>query len=128
MEIQEAVEILSSLTSPPEGMSPSQYRELVALESQGDAELDRLMRGIFPIDRYERFDDLRRKRRERSLDASEQAEYDRLSAEAELLTLRKAYAAVLLKWRGCKLPTDAELEAEFNRQWWGPPGEAGAAD
>jgi hypothetical protein len=102
-------------------MTPGQYSELLALESQEDAELDRVMHSVFPSDQYERFADLRQKRRERSLDASEQAEYDRLSDEADLLTLRKAYAAVLLKWRGCKLPTNAELEAEFNRLWWETP-------
>ena len=37
---------------------------------------------------------------------------DRLAQEADLLALRKAYAAVLLKWRGHRLPSLAELEAQ----------------
>jgi hypothetical protein len=34
-----------------------------------------------------------------------------MAHEADLLVLRKAYAGVLLKWRGHKVPTLAELEA-----------------
>ncbi len=37
---------------------------------------------------------------------------DQLVQEADLRTLRKAYDGVLLKWRGHRLPTLAELSAE----------------
>jgi hypothetical protein len=35
-----------------------------------------------------------------------------LRQKADQLMLRKAYAYVLLKWRGHRLPTLAELEAQ----------------
>src|SRR6266545_111576 len=41
-----------------------------------------------------------------------QTSLDRLTQDADLRTLRKAYAAVLLKWRGHRLPTLADLEAQ----------------
>ena len=56
---------------------------------------------------YERLNTLRDERRERPLISSEQAELDRLSQDADTLVLRKAYAAVLLTWRGQRLSSPA---------------------
>ena len=47
-------------------------------------------------------------RAERRLTEAEQQEWESLRLEADGLMFRKAYAAVLLKWRGERLPTLAE--------------------
>ena len=57
------------------------------------------------------FAGLREKRRAGTITETEQTALDQLTQEADLLTLRKAYAAVLLKWRGYKLPSLATLES-----------------
>ena len=66
---------------------------------------------IVPAEQSEHYAALCEKRRAGTITAPEQAILDQLSQEADLLTLRKAYAAVLLKWRGHRLPTLAEMEA-----------------
>jgi hypothetical protein len=50
-------------------------------------------------------------RRAGTLEPDERATLERLTQEADLRTLRKAYAAVLLKWRGHRLPGLTELSA-----------------
>lgn len=56
-------------------------------------------------------DDLRERRRAGIITEPEQHALTSMAHEADLLMLRKAYAGVLLKWRGQKVPTLAELEA-----------------
>lgn len=46
-----------------------------------------------------------------TLSESEHQELDAQQYQADLLMYRKAYAALLLKWRGEHVPTVAELEA-----------------
>ncbi len=67
---------------------------------------------IVPAEQAEHYAALREKRRASTITAPEQATLDQLSQEVDLLTVRKAYAAVLLKWRGHRLPALAELEAQ----------------
>jgi len=49
---------------------------------------------------------------ERRFTKAEQQEWENLRLEADLLMFRKAYAVVLLKWRGERIPTVAELETQ----------------
>jgi hypothetical protein len=67
---------------------------------------------MFPAEQSEHYAALREKRRASTITAPDQATLDQLSQEVDLLTVRKAYAAVLLKWRGHRLPALAELEAQ----------------
>ncbi|MFL5802068.1 MAG: hypothetical protein ACJ8CR_10055 [Roseiflexaceae bacterium] len=83
---------------------------LTILEALSDDELWKIARSTFPDEQYEQFAELREKRRAGTITEAEQTV--RLAQEADLLTLRKAYAAVLLKWRGYKLPDLATLEAQ----------------
>jgi hypothetical protein len=85
---------------------------LIALELLSDAELWQIVRSTLPEAQTEQFDELRERRRAGTITANQQATLDRLTQEADLLALRKAYAAVLLKWRGHRLPTLAQLEAQ----------------
>jgi hypothetical protein len=50
-------------------------------------------------------------RAERPLNKAEQVEWEALQLEADSLMFRKAYAALLLKWRGERIPAVADLGA-----------------
>jgi hypothetical protein len=101
----------SNIPALPDDLPDPTRTALTALESLSDEALWHVMRATFPTDQYEQFAELRERRRAGPITPDEQATLDRLTQEAELLTLRKAYAAVLLKWRGQRLPTLSELEA-----------------
>ena len=93
----------SSLPPLPDGLSPAFRDALLALETLSDDKLQRVADAAMPEAAYERLAALRDERRERPLTADEQAELDRLTQDADTLVLKKAYAAVLLKWRGHRL-------------------------
>src|SRR4051812_2125055 len=73
---------------------------LTSLEALNDDDLWQMVRSSMPEAEYEQFTALRAKRRAGTIAPDEQAILDRLTQEADLQMLRKAYAAVLLKWRG----------------------------
>ena len=101
----------SSLPPLPDDLAPAFRDALLALESLPDDELQQIADATMPEVAYERLSALRDERRERPLISNEQAELDRLSQDADTLVLRKAYAAVLLTWRGQRLsllPASAE--------------------
>jgi hypothetical protein len=58
------------------------------------------------MDRYEA---LLYKNANESLNPTEKDELNHLRQKADLLTLRKAHAAALLRWRGYQLPPAANL-------------------
>jgi hypothetical protein len=104
------VQTLSTSIPPLPDDLPSPARDaLTALEGLSDDALWQVMRGMFPDDHYEQLVVLREKHRTGTLLPDEQATLDRLVQEADLLALRKAYAAVLLKWRGHRLPSLTDL-------------------
>ena len=84
----------------------------MSLEALSDDQLWQIVRSAIPEAEYGQFTELRAKRRAGTLGPDEQATLERLTQEADLRTLRKAYAAVLLKWRGHHLPTLTELSAQ----------------
>jgi len=85
---------------------------LTSLEALNDDDLWLMVRSSMPDAEYEQFTELRAKHRDGTIAPDEQALLTRLTQEADLRTLRKAYAAVLLKWRGHRLPTLGELSAQ----------------
>jgi hypothetical protein len=89
----------SSIPPLPDDLPPATRDALIALERLSDDELAQIMRNSMPEDQFERLSELREKRHAGTPTEGEQAELDQLLQEADLLTLRKAYAAVLLKWR-----------------------------
>ncbi len=104
---------LSSTIPPlPDDLPPAMGDALTVLETLSDDELWKVARSTFPDQQYEQFAELREKRRAGTITESERTVLDRLAQEADLLTLRKAYATVLLKWRGHRLPSLAALEAQ----------------
>ncbi|HEX6543857.1 MAG TPA: hypothetical protein VF040_19030 [Ktedonobacterales bacterium] len=90
----------SSLPPLPDDLPPATRDALMALESLNDNELQQVVQATLPDQQYERLTMLREQRRERILSANEQTDLDQLQQEADTLVLKKAYAAVLLKWRG----------------------------
>lgn len=104
------VQTLSASLPPlPEDLAPAMRDALAALEQLSDADLAQLAHATFPHDDYDLLTSLREKRRAGDpLSEQEQSELERLTETADLLTLKKAYAAVLLKWRGQALPTLSE--------------------
>ncbi|MBI3959679.1 MAG: hypothetical protein HY328_12795 [Chloroflexi bacterium] len=58
----------------------------------------------FPSDKWEEYESLLDKKKQTALSSAEVARLDSLRYEADLLTLRKGYAAVLLKRRGYQAP------------------------
>ncbi len=98
----------SSLPPLPDDLAPALRDALMALEALSDAELQQVADAHMSETQYERLADLRDERRQRSLTPDEQTQLDRLMQDADTLVLRKAYAAVLLKWRGEALPPPAD--------------------
>lgn len=105
------VQTLSSSLPPlPDDLSPTMRDALISLEQESDEALWDLTRATMADDQYALLTDLREKRRSGSLSAEEQDALDHVMQEADLLTLKKAYAATLLKWRGHRLPPVQAVE------------------
>lgn len=85
-------------------------QELNALESLSDEELWEVMLQEMPAARCRRWEHLLEKRREGALSPKEQGELNALKREGEFTMLAKGRAAVILKWRGHRIPSPAELE------------------
>ncbi|HAI70666.1 MAG TPA: hypothetical protein DCM38_14670 [Gammaproteobacteria bacterium] len=102
----------ANVPSLPENL-PETLREIwLALEQLDDEALCGIARGTISQQHQEEYSLLLEKNRQGSLTASEQTMLDKLYFEANQYMLRKAYANVLLKWRGHQLPTLAELSCQ----------------
>jgi hypothetical protein len=98
------------------GMPPSvrnlsaQYsQECLALERLSNSRLQQVARGTLPAARQRRYNLLLRKNQAGTLSEREREQLSQLGDEARRLTVRKAYAFALLKWRGRPIPTPVEL-------------------
>lgn len=101
--------LASTIPLLPDDLSPATQNALTAIESLSNERLQATVRDTLPEVDQKHYLQLREKRRSHTLTADEQATLDHLTQEADLLTLKKAYAAVLLKWRDQQPPTLAEL-------------------
>ena len=101
----------SGLPPLPDDLSPVMHQALLALEQLSDAELEVVVRERMAEAQVEQYNELRERQRANLLAETEQQTLAEMLHQADLLMLRKAYAAVLLKWRGGRVPTLAELEA-----------------
>lgn len=99
--------------SLPEGMRA----DLLALEKLDDDALWQVAHSTVQPTQQARHSLLLEKNRQDSLTEPERARLMQLRQEVDQLMLRKVYAYVLLKWRGYRLPTLAELEAVESR-WY----------
>ncbi|MBM3145044.1 MAG: hypothetical protein FJ010_08760 [Chloroflexi bacterium] len=90
---------------------PFQYQpDILPLLQMSDASLQIEMQRAFPQERWSEYEILLDKKKTGSLTRKEEKRLDDLRREADLLTFRRGYAAVLLKRRGYRLPTLQELE------------------
>lgn len=90
---------------------PYQYQpDVFPLLQMDDANLQREMSRTFPPERFVEYEALLERKKTGALTNAEQERLDTLRREADVLTFRRGYAAVLLKRRGCRLPTLQELE------------------
>jgi hypothetical protein len=92
-----------------EGLPSAVMQHLVALESLDDEALWRVMLETVSPDQQHRLHDLLIRNQAGVLTASEHEQLAVLQQQAALVMLRKARAAVLLRFRGKRVPTLAEL-------------------
>jgi hypothetical protein len=97
---------------PPllEDLPPALREGLADLEALSTTDLWQQLYAEFDPERLARYDDLLAANAAGTLNETEQRELALLRAEADHLMFRRAYAALLLKWRGERVPTLAELE------------------
>lgn len=89
---------------------PAQYRsDLESMETLGDQELWKIAESRVPPERQRRLERLLENSQSGELTKREQQTLTRLRNEADRLTLRKAYAYLLLKYRGHRIPSLADV-------------------
>lgn len=89
---------------------PAQYRsDLESMETLGDEELWKIAESRVPAEHQRRLERLLEHSQSGELTAREQQTLTRQGNEADRLTLRKSYAYLLLKYRGHRIPSLAEL-------------------
>jgi hypothetical protein len=92
-----------------EGLPPDLIQHLVALESLDDQALWRVMLETVSLDQQHRLHDLLKRNQASVPTELEHEQLAVLQQQADLVMLRKARAAVLLRFRGKRVPTLAEL-------------------
>jgi hypothetical protein len=99
---------------PPllEDVPPAFRDDLASLESLPTPVLRQQLYATVDRRQLVRYDDLLDANAANTLDAAERQELAALRTEADRVMFRKAYAALLLKWRGERIPTLAELETQ----------------
>ena len=89
---------------------PAEYQaDVYPLLEMDTAALQREVNRVFPAGRWAEYEGLLEKKKEGVLTGEEETRLDALRHEADVLTLRKGYAAVLLKRRGYYVPAPDEL-------------------
>lgn len=99
-------------TVPPavEDLSSALRDELRSLERLDDRTLRRLAQSRLPAERQRRYSRLLAKNARGTLTAGEQSQLKVLGDEARSLTLKKAHAYLVLKWRGHAIPSRENFE------------------
>lgn len=92
-----------------DGLPPDLAAELASLEKLDDCVLEEIMLSRVPSERQRRLNRLLRKSKVAELNEAERGDLAVLQREADRVMLRKARAAVLLRFRGRRLPTLVEL-------------------
>ncbi len=92
-----------------DGLPPETVAKLEALELLNDDSLRSVLLETVPAKVQRRISQLLQQQEASLLSATDQKELGELQEQADLLMLRKARAAVLLRFRGHRLPTLAEL-------------------
>jgi hypothetical protein len=104
------VRALRASLPPLDELPAALIADLVDLEKLDDRALWRVMLSQVPSGRQRKLNGLLEKNKSGRLTGAERIELDALQNEADRVMLRKARAAVLLKFRGQRLPTLVELK------------------
>ena len=100
---------LQTALPPLEGLPPELVAKLEALELLSDDSLRSVLLETVPAKVQRQISQLLQQQETSPLSAADQLELEELQEQADLVMLRKARAAVLLRFRGHRLPTLAEL-------------------
>ena len=100
---------LQNALPPLDGLPPDIITRLEELELLEDERLYTVLRETVPVKIQKRISSLLQKQPADGLTDKEQQQLAVLQQQADMVMLRKARAAVLLRFRGRRLPTLAEL-------------------
>lgn len=100
---------LQNALPPLDGLPSDVIENLEALELLQDEELRRVLLETVPTETQKQITDLLAQQQTAPLNKASAEQLDALQKQADLVMLRKARAAVLLRFRGHRLPTLAEL-------------------
>jgi hypothetical protein len=98
-----------SLTPLLDEIPANFQQDVFPLLGMSDEALQQEVENTFPTEDWSEYETLLLQKKERALTKSEQSRLNDLRYHADLLTFRKAYAAILLKRRGHKIPSISEL-------------------
>lgn len=101
---QVLVDVLSAASPISEDLPPELQAELDTLAQLSDTELLSMARRTFPCDERRIYDRLLKKNSAGTLSPAELEQLKGLRQASEHLTLQKAHAYAILKWRGHVLP------------------------
>ncbi|HEX9000730.1 MAG TPA: hypothetical protein VGB07_12570 [Blastocatellia bacterium] len=93
-----------------DGLPDEIKQNLESLELLDDEALWRAMLETVPLDQQQRLSELLDANQSGAITEAERNALSRLQQQADLAMLRKAHAAMLLRFRGKRLPTLAELD------------------
>jgi hypothetical protein len=86
------------------------HEELGALENLGDKALWKVAQSRLSPAHQRLYSRLRQKNSQGAITAREKKKLHVLGEEARRLTLKRSHAYMLLKWRGCHIPSPEELQ------------------
>ena len=104
--------IVETSLPPLDDTPPEFQKDIEALETMNDEELWEVMLSKVPPTQQRKLHRLLNKNQSGTLTPREGKELESLQFQADKVMLRKAHAAVLLKWRGHRIPTPEELQKQ----------------
>jgi hypothetical protein len=102
--------LLETVPSLPENLAPALRAELDALEQLDETALREVAENRLSVGRQRLYSRLLAKNAAGTVTPVERQQLEILGNEARQLTLKKAHAYLLLKWRGCEIPSVGQLE------------------
>jgi hypothetical protein len=102
--------LLEAVPPLPEDIPPPARDELQAMEGLDEKALRQVAQSRLPASRQRLYSRLLASNAAGTISPQEREQLAALGEEARRLTLKKAHAYLLLKWRGCAIPSLADLE------------------
>jgi hypothetical protein len=100
-----AQSIAHSISPLLEDIPPAYQKDVYSLLEMNEEQLQAEAQRVFPEAQWAEYERLLALKKERPLTPAESRQLDALRREADVLMLRKGYAALLLKRRGYQPPT-----------------------